>query len=180
MATTALPIRKALAANSTASSFTAKIPTATAPSGNGIFDLTDPQYGMGVNGRVPDRILVVPFGGNSNDETFDMRVWGWSRTVGADGTAVWLPQLLAQLSVVLGNIDGSAIAANMLIADTITVTYGLADERTLGLSVMSPANDVPAAAYIGLRGCERIEFDFDLTGTGDAANCFWRGVTAIN
>jgi hypothetical protein len=179
MPATATPLRKARTANSTASSFTAKIPTVTEPThsdANGIYNLYDSGLGIGVDGRVPKRLLVIPFGGNSNDETFSMRVWGWSKTIGAAGTALWIPQLLAELAVTLGNISATAIEANMLMSDTVVVTYGITDEKTLGVSIMAPANDVPAAAWIDLRGCEKIEFDFDLTGTGDAANCFWRAV----
>lgn len=176
MPATVTPLRKALTTNSTATSFTAKIPTTTEPTHSetsGIYDLYDSGLGIAVNGRVPKRLLVIPFGGNADDETFSQRVWGWSRTVGA---GLWVPQLLAELAVTLGNISGAAIGANMLMADTVVVTYGITDEKTLGVSIMAPANNVPAAAWIDLRGCEKIEFDFDLTGTGDAANCFWRTV----
>ena len=176
--TFAAPLRKALETNSTATSFTAKIPTTTAPTGTGVFDLTDSTYGMGVNGCVPEYLMLLPYGGNDNDETFSMRLWGWSRTIGAEGTALWVPQLLVELAVTLSSSSGAAIGTGMLMADTLVATYGITDEKILGVSLMAPANNVPAAAWVNLRGCQRIEFDFDSTGN-DAQNCFWRPVDRL-
>lgn len=166
------PLRKAFAANSTSADFTAKIPTSTKPTGTGVFDLCDSQYGVGTNGLVPQFLQLIPFGGNSNNETFSLRVWGWSQVV--NQTALYIPQLLVELAVTFGSIDGTAIATNMLMADTLVVTYGATDEKTLGTTVISPANDVSASALVHLRGCQFIEFDVDLTGTGDAGNVYWR------
>ena len=173
--TTCHPLRKALTANSTAASFgSSQIPTATEPSGNGVFRLTDPQYGCGFSGRVPDRVLLIPFGGNDSNDVMNLRLWGWSRNV---GSTLWVPTLLAELQATLGAITATAIAASMLLADTITVTYGDTNEKTLGVSVSSPANDVPGNALVHLRGCEYIEFDFKLGVGGDAMNCYWRPLT---
>lgn len=173
MTATVTPLRKAVEANSTSSAFTTKIPTLTEPTGAGVFKLTDPLYGVGVDGKVPAYLQLVPFGGNDNNDTFSLRVWGWSKT-GYTATPLYIPQLLIELAVTLGSISGTAIAANMLLADTLVVTYGGTADSSLGNSVISPANDVPANCLVDTRGCEYIEFDFDLTGTGDAANTYWR------
>ena len=174
----ALRIRKALDTNSTASAFTAKIPTATEPTNSGVFRLSDSQHGLGTDGVGPDMVQLIPFGGNDNNDVFNMRLWGWSRTAGAPGASglLWVPQLLAELAVTLGSISATAIAANMLMADTIVVTYGDAAADGYGVMPISPANDLSASALVHLRGSEYIEFDFDLHTNCDAMNCLWRGV----
>lgn len=172
MPVTVIPLRKAFETNAITTSFTAKIPTATEPTGIGVFDLSDSQYGVGNTSYIPSRLQVIPFGGNADDETFSLRVWGWSRVV--NQTDLWIPQLLVELAVTLGNISGTAIAANMLMADTLVATYSASDEKTLGTTLITPANNVSASALIHLRGCQYIEFDVDLTGTGDAGNAYWR------
>lgn len=172
MSVTVTPLRKAFATNATTTSFTAKIPTATEPTGVGVFNLCDREYGVGNANHVPTYLLLIPFGGNSADETFSLRVWGWSQVV--NQTQLWIPQLLTELAVTLGSISAAAVAANMLMADTLVATYSGTDEKILGTSLITPANDVSASALIHLRGCQYIEFDVDLTGTGDAGNAFWR------
>lgn len=175
MPATSHPLRKALETNSTASAFTAKIPVAALPTNVGFFNLFDGQYGVGSDGRVPKFLFVQPFGGNANNDTSSMRVWGWSHDVGRG--SLWVPHLLVELAVTLGNIDASAIAANMLLADTLVATYSGTDEKSLGTTLISPANDLPASALVHLRGCQYIEFDFSInSGLGDAMNAFWRAV----
>lgn len=167
MSATVMPLQRALTASSTDTSFAAVIPTTTKPSGAGVFDLLDIATSLSVGNNVPRFIQLVPFGTDANNETFDMILRGWSRTTGAAGTAIWVPQILLNLSVTLGNIDAAAIGANHFLADTIVVNKGDSD------GVISPANDTAASIITHLRGCELFAFYFDLTGAA-AANCYWR------
>jgi hypothetical protein len=167
---TAYPLRRALTANSAATSFTAKIPVAVEPSGAGVFDLFDRDLGFAIDTYIPRGIQVIPFGTDANDETFDMRVWGWSKVHAAD---LWIPQMLGDLTVTLGNIAATAIGADHFLSDTIVVNEGSAE--TTSTDLVSTADDTPASVILYLRGCQLIEFDFDLTG-GAAANCYFRPV----
>lgn len=166
-------LRKAITTNSAATSFTAKIPTTTAKTTNaatGVYDLLDTTLGFTHLAEKTSRFLqIIPYGTNGDNDTFNMRVWGWDKT--DDATAVYIPQLLAQLAVVLGSIDGAAIAANTYMADTITLTYG--DSTS---PIISPANDLSASIILHVRGCRFIEFDWDLAGAqeGTGMNAFWR------
>ena len=173
------PLRKALATNSTATEFTAQTPTATEPSGDGVFKLTDSKYGVGVNGKVPDRLFLQPYGGNASNDIFNMRLWGYSKTHLPDfsDAYVYVPILLGEWACTLGNISSTALGTNMLLVDTLVLTYGDANERTLGNTVASPANDVAGArAIVFTQGVEYIKFDFDMDTGGDAANCLWRAL----
>lgn len=170
-AATCHPLRKALATNSTASSFASKAPTLTKPSGAGVFDLYDINLGLALNTQVPQYIFLQPYGGNSNDETFDIRLYGWNtlQDKGVADHGLWVPVLLVEANVTLGNIAATDLGANMLISDTLVIVKG--DTVTV-----SPANNTPAFIKLNMLGAQLIEFDFDLTGTGDAANCLWKAL----
>lgn len=173
MALIASPFRYALATNSTATAFVAQTPTTTEPSGVGIFDLTKPDHG-GFELGVPEYIQLIPFGTNGNNDTFDMRLWGISKIASAD---IWVPQLLVDLSVVLGDIAASDIAANTFLADTLTVNDGAADNGPWR-SIIDAQEDLVASIMVHTRGCRYIKFDWDLAGGQEAVsmNCLWRGV----
>lgn len=164
---TAHDLRLAMAANSEAADFTAKVPTTTNPSTNtGFHDLSSSLLGFVAKGESPEWLQVIPFGTNSNNDVFDMRVWGWSKIFAVDK---WVPQLLAQFAVTVGNIAQGE--TNTFMADTIVKTYGGDD-----VDIISPVADVTGSAIIHLRGCQLIEFDFDLGSGAAAMNAWWRPI----
>ena len=169
MSVTAHPFRKAVTVSATSTSYTAKVPTTTKPSGTGVFNLFDRDLGIAIDTYIPKYLLLVPFGSDANDETFDMRLWGWSKTL--EATPLWVPQLIADLNCTLGNIAATALGTNHFLCDTIVIDKGSA-EKTF-LDPTSPADDTTGSVLAFLRGVELIEFDFDLTG-GAGANCLWR------
>lgn len=171
---TGYSFRKAFAVNATADSFTAKTPTTTKPTGVGVFDLFDITYGVGTHPLLPEFLQLLPFGSDANDEAFDLRVWGWSKTDDRP-TPIWVPQMLALLAVTLGNVAATDLGANNFLADTIVVTKGADEESGFGAAVINPANDMPASLMLGLRGCELIEFAVDV-GTAASGNCLWRPI----
>jgi hypothetical protein len=161
----------ALATNSTNTTFAAKIPTTTVPSGNGFFDLSDRPYGQ--TSSSPSYIHLLPFGTAANNKTFDMRLWGYAKT--GDATPLYVPFIIADLSITLGNIDASAIAASTFLADTIVLNKGIPAGQFSGL--LNTANDSPGSIVLHLLGAKYIFFDFDADAGGAAstdANCYWR------
>src|SRR5688572_24642912 len=120
---TACKFRASLTTSSTATSFTAQTPTATVPTGDGVFDLWSQSLGWATGCYVPNWLQLNPYGTNGDNDTFDFRVYGYSE--GPSG--VYIPQLLIDVSVVLGNIAATAIAANTFLADTVTVNDGPID-----------------------------------------------------
>lgn len=170
MAFTSGKFHTALTTNSTSTAFTAQNATTTEPSGTGKFDLFSTLY-RGQNG-VPEWLKLIPFGTNGADDTFDMRVYGWNATDAA--TPIYVPQLLADVSVVLSAITFTPYAADTFLADAITVNDGSADNGPWQ-SVISPAEDLVASIIIPTRGCRYISFDWDLAGAQEGAsmNCLW-------
>lgn len=170
-----LPFRKALATNSTSTSFTAQNATTTEPSGDGVIDLLSSSVGVGMGVRVPSYIQLLPFGTDGANDTFDMRVWGYVPTT--DATKVYIPFLLVDLSVVLGAATATPIAANTLLADTLTVNDGPADNGPWRV-LIDAQEDLVATATIHTFGCRYLKFDWDLAGAqeGVSVNCLWRPV----
>lgn len=178
MTTTCLPFRYALATNSVATSFTAQNATATEPTGVGVFDLGAEPYGN--RNAVPSYLQLIPFGTDGADDTFDMRVYGYSETVPTDlvtDTKLYIPQLLLDVSVVLGARTFSDHAANTLLADTLTVNDGAADNGPWR-SLIDCQEDMVASIIVATRGCRYIKFDWDLVGAQEAVsmNCLWRAL----
>ena len=164
--------RKALTTASTATAFTAKIPTTTKPANDGVVDLLDTDLGESSGTFVPSLMQVMPYCANGDGETFDMRVWGWSK-YDSGGTRYWIPIMIAEFNVVVGDI-GAVFNAVAFIADTLTLADGDAD--TL---VVSTANNVSAYAVIDLMGSELVEFDFDRDAGASASandNCLYKFV----
>ena len=182
MGTLCVPFKHARATSSTSTGFTAKIPTVTKPSGSGIIDLLLEANGLGGGCFVPDWFQLVPYATDGDNDTFDFRVYGWNRTV--DSTPVWIPQLLLDVSVVIGNISGAAIGTGVFMPDTFTLNDGPLDgdgafEHSPWVSVISPAEDLPGSIMLHARGCQLFEFDWDLAGGQEAVamNCLYRPVT---
>jgi hypothetical protein len=163
MATTAFLFNKAFSNDSTAADFTAKAPRTTAPSGAGVVAI--PQ----LDTRVENLVFLQPYGGNDNNDTFDLRVWGWTKQAGAD---YWIPVLLLELNCTLGNIAATGLSANAKLCDTLAIAKGDATAK-----LVSSANDLPAHVVLDAMGCQYIEFDVDLTTGGDYANCLYRWVS---
>lgn len=176
--TEALSFRYALAANATSTSFTDYNATSTEPSGVGVIDLLSASLGVGAGLHVPRYLQLIPFGTDGANDTFDMRVYGYNATVPTDlvtDTALYIPQLLLDVSVVLGARTFSDHAANTFLADTLTVNDGAADNAAWR-SLIDCQEDMVASVLIHTRGCRYIRFDFDLVGAQEAVsmNCLWR------
>jgi hypothetical protein len=154
---------RALTTSSAATSFANKLITATEPSGDGVHDLRNMQ-----NKKL---IMLHPFGTNGDNDTFEMRLWGWSRD---SSGGLWIPNVIAELAVVIGNIAATPIAANTFVADTITLNEGIAAGPFHGL--LSTGEDTASTAIFHTLDAQKIEFDFDLAGGQEAAtvNCFWK------
>ena len=158
----------ALATNSTSTGFTSKTATTTKPYGANVVDLFSTFIAVGIGNSVPRFIDLLPFGKDGNNDTFDMRLWGWNRVIDSSiavGTTVWVPKLLLELNVVLGNIALAGIDTGNFQADTITIAKGDANSP-----IISPANDTGASVLSHLRGCELIEFDWDLAAAQEGVS----------
>ena len=163
--------RKAIPAantNDDDTSFSTIVPTSTKPVNAGVVDMLDTDLGESSGTYVPSLMQVIPIAENSNNDTFHMRVWGWSK-YDYSGTAWWIPIMIAEFNVTTGNI-AAGFEASTFLPDTIVLADGDAD--TL---VVSTAIDVTAYAVIDIMGSELIEFDFD-NALSTEMNCLYKFV----
>ena len=157
----AFDFQDVLPTDSTDSSYTAKVPTTTEPSGDGIISL--PEVGK----FVPEHVFLMPYGTNAANEVFAMRVWGW----GYDRTdKLWIPFLLNETTCTLGNIVASK-GANTFLCDTLIVVSAQGD--TGNTTFISPVGDVPGSIIMPTNGARKLEFLFKKS-TAAAANCLYR------
>lgn len=175
----ALRYRKALSTNSAATSFTAKIPTITEPSGDGV---------IAFEAYVPSFIEILPYAIGDDDDVFDFRVWGW-RSTQQGKPRLWIPSIMGIFTCTISTVVGLAthdVLNTERFADTITLkTDNNVSQPTArgtdnagaiqmgDIQIMSPTGNIATARIImPLQQFEKIEFDFDAT-TGDptSMNC---------
>lgn len=175
MMATCTKFRSALTTSSTSTSFTAQVLTTTEPSGDGVFDLLSPALGWGGGSYVPNWLQLVPYGTNGDNDTFDFRVWGYSE----GPSSTYVPQLLLDVSVVLGAATATPLAANTFLADTVTINDGAIDG--VFRNHVDAQEDLVASIIVHTKGCRYIKFDWDLAGAqeGVTMNCLVRPVDNI-
>lgn len=158
-----LPMQRWLTANSTDASLTAKIATATEPTGAGVVDLTGRRY---------RKIRVMPFGVGSDNQTYTIRVIGWSQ-VGStsSSTLIWVPSLLAAYTVqlcALVGVAGGAVLDTDRFSDTLTLV-SVQGTDAQGTTKVAPANDTSSAYFIcELNGAQKVEVSFAQVTTTSA------------
>ena len=174
IASTCQRLKKAQSTNSTATSFTALIPTATKPAASAtraVFDrgdavISDPEI-------VQNTIIVLPYGGNTNNDVVNYKVSGWNRTYEeATGAVQWISTLVCEVqgtlsSSLLGTAGGTVAAAEFF-CDTLTLTTGIA-------VLVQGTADVDIARFeANVAGYELVEITYDLGAGGDLANALVR------
>ena len=149
-----------LAANSTqtGTTFPALAPTATAPVASAS------RCVITWAGR--DNLVLIPFGVGSDNNTFKVRVTGWST-----GGTNWYPNTLfdftGQMSTITG-ISGQTPDNTNRFCDTITSGVGI------GAVLASPADDTGVASVVVPIGqCQRVEVQFIRNGSATSVNAFY-------
>jgi hypothetical protein len=161
--------RPARSSNSTDASFPSRVATATQPTGEGVLDL----FGLGGGQRV-QAVKVVPFGSDAANETFKVRVLGWTQT---SGSSLWVPSALTELTCTLATptgVSGHDVADTDFFCDAITIDVGTAAQ---GVRKVEPVAD-SMAAYVILQveGHDLIELIFDRNASAASANALVQGL----
>ena len=162
-------LHKLHTANQTDTSFPSRIITATEPvTGTGIVDVLL----QGTN-EANANVLLVPFGTDAADETFNMRVIGWKLADFGSGSTndLWVPLPLVTCAVTLGAGTGvgsnASLPSTEFIADTITITTGLGAR-----DLYSPADDTLAWISVDMMGARKLEVTFDRVAAA-SCNVLW-------
>lgn len=175
---TARAFSKYTAANSTSADFTAPVDTFVPPSGG--IDLTV----SGGTGEVPCELVVIPYGLGNDNDTFSLRLIGWTRIRPqiADGRWQFVPNILAEFACTLSQevgLSGGVVLNTERYCDTITIVTEAtktADVTRMGsVFVTAPGADLKAHLRMKIQGVEYITADFDQTGgTTPSMNFLYR------
>lgn len=151
--TLSMAFRKAGTATSTGTAFPTLAPTTTEPSGDGVINVTN-----------RNDLLIVPIG-HANDATYDMRITGWS-SLGGGATTVWVPCMIDQYVVVIGNTGGvtgnANLAATEKLADTLTPSTATPGDSVRRYS--SPGGNLVGFAVATRNAFEKIQITYSGTG----------------
>ncbi len=160
--------RRWLATNQNASSFAAKIPTITEPTGDGVLNLTAD------GNTVPKRLKLWPILLGSDNDVSSIRIIGWNRVIKDSSTTLWFPTIIGEFSCTASAAVGIASAAVVnteRFADTITPVAARTRDYVLAAGtatnsdyeVLSPANDTPAHIIMPVAAFEKLELTSDQT-----------------
>lgn len=176
-------LSKALTTNAQTSSFAAKPPTGTVPNYDGVVRVTE------ASGEMPKKLHVMPYGIGADNDTFSIRIIGWTRIRGdaTNPTDLWVPHRLAEFACTLSTavgVAGTPVGATSRFCDTMTTVTGTfplwpgtdsGGAQTLGqMMLVSPADNTPAYAVIQTMGAELIEFQFDQTLNTPEMNALYK------
>lgn len=156
-----------LTTNSTSSSFASTAIVASTPSGDNVIQTEIPNHG------VTNTMMFVFYGAGADDATYDSRIWGWQYV---DGTSLWVPTLLAELTCTLSTmvgVSGQAITNTDRIVDTYALDTGF--NSNVSVEIVSPANNTGGYVVVDVRGFKYVQVDFDMTGATNG-NCIYRGL----
>lgn len=173
------PWKRALATDSTDTSFPARIPTITEPTGNGVIELAD---NVG-NGLIPGMLKICPIATAGDNDSADLRVIGWQR-IKTTGVPLWFPVVLGQFSLIFSTtvgVAGSPVAATERFCDTIIIHATIvAQPRTTDtdsggaastgeIQIISAANQLIAMIVMPIFASEKVELTWDSTAAGTTA-----------
>ena len=164
-------LKRVQATNSTASSFSALIPTITKPSASS----TRAVFDLGKKGtRNQNTVVIYPIGGNDNNDVMNVKVTGWTfaPATSASGRGMWISTLLAEvactLSSTLVGLANEIVSATEFFADTLVLSKGVA-------TLWQGTADLDIARFdVDCSGFEIVEVTFDINSGADTMNALYR------
>lgn len=168
-------LQRALTYSSTATSYAAVAAKTAEPVS---VDSSTPTGNTAVMKSNGASLYLMPFGTDAANEAFGVRLVGWRKLTGVDGsTPLWVPTHLGDVTCTLGTSVG--VASQLVInteyfADTLAlVSGGWAD-----IKLIQTASDLPAAILVPSKGFNYIQALFDLD-TAASANLLWGVVPEV-
>lgn len=158
-------LNKAQATNSTATSFSALIPTLDRPAASA----TRSVFDLGKRGtRDRNSLVVYPYGGDANNDIVITKVSGWNQTPLGMWVSSMICEVSATLSSTLVGLASREVVATEFFADTLSLTAGVAE-------LYQGTADLDIAYFIcSTAGFEIIEITYDLGTGGDRQNALYR------
>jgi hypothetical protein len=170
--TAATDYRRLFAANSTATSVVAPVPTTTPPApGDGVIELAGPDGVLSSSG-----VKLLPYGAGADNNTFSLGVFGWSvvRPTAAGEVPLWVATPLATYTSVTMNsgmpgLANTAVNASQMFCDAATIGIGNAG---VSVELVAGAGNGPLHLIVDTKGFRFLEVRFD-KGTATSCNALW-------
>jgi hypothetical protein len=155
--------RRGQTTNAVTTSFSALLDTLTKPAASATRTVIDCAGGSS-NRKERSVLRLVPFGGDTNDQTFSLKVVGWNRVLPAivGETFQWHPSAVCEVSATLSStllgLAGAPVVATEFYADALSVVTGDVVLHT------GTVNVDPAWLECDVSIFELVEVVYDLTG----------------
>jgi hypothetical protein len=162
--------KKALATNSTDTSFTSLIPTGTEPTGAGVINL-------GWGGVLsPNFLELIPYGVGDDDDEFSMRVTSWKVFGNDPETWLWVPKPILEVAVIMCTavgVAGRQVVATERFVDTISIVNSIGASGE-SVRIISPTGNLIGSILLDVQGSQKVQLTFDATtGSPTSMNCLW-------
>jgi len=154
----------------TASAYDLALPTATKPSTTSRSALL---YDLGTT--YPNLIKILPSASNSNFTSVGMRVVGWSPFLTTSDSYVWLPTVLADVTLGYSTTVPSLSinSATNYFFGSATVAASAPTVNIYTPATVTAANSEPASVVIDCVGSVLVQVQFKATGTTPQMGAFW-------
>ena len=153
-----------------AAGYAAAAPTTTAPSTTGSVALL-----YGKTSSYPSLVRLTPMASNNNF-TAGMRVVGWSEYIQTSGTKVYIPTVLADLT--LGYTSGTvpSLSVNGVTEyyfSSVTAAAGVPSVNLYSPATALASNTEVATALVDAVGMQYLTIQFKATGTTPKVGVYW-------
>lgn len=179
-----LAYKRVRATNYSTNGYPSRVPTVTAPSGDGVVLLNDPK----TPGQVtPRSMILIPYGTDASTHTFTIKMLGWRPTLLNLGPQLWMPVQIAEFTATLGTAAGVAnadLGTTQQFATTIVLTtngptwQNAAAPNTIppvvpDLFIVSPGSNNIGAIFLRNLGFPIVEIIFSTGGVVTDCNSLY-------
>lgn len=154
-----------------AQAYDAAVATTTAPSTTGQSALI-----LSPGSNYPSLLRVTPFAGANNYTAVGVRVVGWNWYSQTSGTKVYIPTVLADLTMgyTSGTVDSESIdGTSAFFFSSVTVGSGVPTVNVYSPATAAAANVQYAHAVVDTIGSQFVTLQFKATGTTPTMGAFY-------
>jgi len=154
-----------------AQAYDAASPTATKPSTT---SQTALLYDVGTN--YPSLLRLTPIANRNDLTSVGMRVVGWNAYVQSSGTKVWIPTVLADVTLgyTIGTVASLSIdSVTTYFFSSATIGAGVPTVNTYSPATAATTNVQPASIVVDAIGSQLMTLQFKATQTTPKMGAFW-------
>ena len=138
--------------------------------------VTNVLYDVSSNNELTSLIKFVPFLSANSGTSIGVRFLGWNGYVQADGTTIWMPNVLADFTLLFtsGTVASVSIdGTTMYLPSGITQVAGTPTANLYSPRTAATANVEPCAAILDAAGSEIVTVQFKESAGTLTGGIFW-------